>query len=108
MTSMKVWPTVKVTGWPFAPKRSVGAVGDALRHVPLIVTPLVEIQATPCPTLDASRRCLFGCPSLSGPKAILRMTTFFGATGRPSAASTWDLNGPPEEMKRRYVLVTAS
>ena len=106
MTWTNVWPAVSVNGAPSGPYRSVGAVGDALRHWPLTVCPLVAIQATPLPTSWASRRCFCGWPSLSGPKAMRRMTTFLGATTLPSLRSTWGVFEPL--MYRMYVFVVAS
>ncbi len=73
--------------------------------MPLIVLPLVEIQAAPLPTTVASSRCLFGWPSLSGPNRIRITTTFFGAIRWPSAAS-FSFFSPVTE--RRYVLVLRS
>ena len=86
-TWTNVWPTVSVTGLPAESKNSVGAVFDFLLHVPLMVLPFVAIQALPVPTTFASRRCLFGWPSLSGPKIMFMITTFLGATRLPSALS---------------------
>ena len=54
---MNVWPTVSVTGFPSESKNWVGAVIDFLRQVPLMVLPLVAIQALPVPMMSASRRC---------------------------------------------------
>ena len=51
-------------------------------QVPLIVRPLVEIQAVPLPTTSASRRGAPAWPSLSGPKRIRMTTTFFGRDPR--------------------------
>ena len=74
-------------------------------HVPLIVRPLVEIQAGPCPTTFASRRGAPGWPSLSGPKTIRMTITFLGAIRVPSSASV-SFFSPVTE--RRYVLVVRS
>ena len=46
-TWMNVCPTVRVTGAPSLSKNFVGEVRPVLLHVPLIVRPLVEIQAVP-------------------------------------------------------------
>jgi hypothetical protein len=45
MTWTNVWPTVKVTGLPFASKNRVGEVSAVFFQVPLIVLPLVAIHA---------------------------------------------------------------
>ena len=74
-------------------------------QVPLIVRPLVEIQAGPLPTTVASRRGAPGCPSLSGPKRMRMTTTFFGAIRVPVPASVCFFSPVTE---RRYVLVVRS
>ena len=98
-------PTVSVTGLPLASRKIVGARTFFFDQVPLIVRPLVEIQAGPLPTTVASSRSLAGCPSFSGPKCISITTTFFGATRLLLAASIWGL---PPLTERRYVFVVRS
>ena len=68
-----------MTSFPAVSKNCVGFVSEAFFHVPVIVRPLVLIQAVPLPTTVASRRILAGWPSLSGPNDIRMTTTFAGA-----------------------------
>ncbi len=88
MTWTNVWPMVSVTGLPLRSKNWVGFASAVFFHVPTIVVPFVAIQALPLPTTFASRRFLFGWPSLSGPNYMSMTTTFFGATRSPVDAST--------------------
>ncbi len=104
ITCTKVCPIVRTTGFPVASKKRVGLVSDVFFHVPLIVTPLVAIQALPEPMTSASSRC-FVEPSLSGPKWTTMTTTFLGATARLFAASIWRLS---PVTARRYVFVARS
>jgi hypothetical protein len=104
ITWTNVCPTVRTTGLPALSKKRVGAVSDVFFHVPLIVVPFVAIQAVPLPTTFAYRRCLCE-PSLSGPKLINMITTFFGATRCLVAASICFFSPVTD---RRYVFVARS